>query len=148
MNNYFRFGILSINEMLHRFKAVSDNMAENNHDIRTNKKELKRLYTQTFIVGGLPIKIKMWSLRYQLFCTKGITCVGCGISGSYFAVERFQDGCEDKGHFNLYSLTNGFEILMTKDHIIPKAKGGKDHIDNLQTMCTTCNLLKGNKSCY
>ena len=28
------------------------------------------------------------------------------------------------------------------DHIVPKAKGGVDHIGNLQLLCTTCNRLK------
>ena len=29
---------------------------------------------------------------------------------------------------------------MTKDHIVPKSKGGADHLDNLETMCDQCNL--------
>lgn len=33
---------------------------------------------------------------------------------------------------------------MTKDHIIPKSKDGKDDISNYQTMCYKCNLEKGN----
>jgi 5-methylcytosine-specific restriction endonuclease McrA len=32
---------------------------------------------------------------------------------------------------------------MTKDHIFPKSKGGKDVIENMQTMCTICNKNKG-----
>lgn len=48
-------------------------------------------------------------------------------------------------HLNLYAVDeNGKEILMTKDHIIPKSKGGKDHISNYQTMCVRCNMTKGN----
>ena len=40
---------------------------------------------------------------------------------------------------------NGEEILMTKDHILPRSKGGIDDISNYQTMCKLCNEAKGNK---
>jgi hypothetical protein len=29
------------------------------------------------------------------------------------------------------------------DHIIPRAKGGHDHVANMQWLCDTCNLNKG-----
>ena len=31
----------------------------------------------------------------------------------------------------------------TVDHVVPKSKGGTDHIDNLQLLCGACNSLKG-----
>ena len=34
---------------------------------------------------------------------------------------------------------------MTKDHIIPKSKGGKNELSNYQTMCTYCNNEKADK---
>ena len=45
----------------------------------------------------------------------------------------------------LYAVNeNGIEVLMTKDHIIPVSKGGKNILSNYQTMCELCNLEKGN----
>lgn len=87
--------------------------------------------------------IKGNSQRYQLFFTKGCNCVKCGIEGKYFAKEK---RIKDKSyHLNLYAIDeNGKEILMTKDHIIPKSKGGKDIVENYQTMCVRCNKEKGN----
>lgn len=87
--------------------------------------------------------IKGNSQRYQLFFTKGMKCVCCGIEGKYFAKER-NAGSKDSYHLNLYGIDkNGNEMLITKDHIIPASKGGENHLSNYQTMCEKCNTLKG-----
>lgn len=36
-------------------------------------------------------------------------------------------------------------IDLTVDHIHPKSKGGTDHMENLQTLCRSCNSKKGNR---
>lgn len=86
--------------------------------------------------------VKLTSSRLRLFALKGTTCVACGVVGSFFVKERCRD--TENYHLNLYAIKNGMEILMTKDHILPKSLGGKNHIDNYQTMCTHCNNQKGN----
>jgi len=119
-----------------------------------------------FHKGILPIfnklngyKFKLSSDRYELFLEKGITCTSCGIKGRYFALERSIPKKHKKlkiekrnrmeiYHFNLYAIdNNGKEVLMTKDHIIPKSKGGRNHISNYQTMCYECNREKSNNVC-
>lgn len=86
--------------------------------------------------------IKMNSHRYDLFKHKGVKCVCCGIEGKYFVKER--PAGTDSFHFNLYAVDMlGNEVLMTKDHIIPKSKRGRNHLSNYQTMCAPCNVAKG-----
>ena len=101
--------------------------------------KLLHLGTDYIIVGGDKIKAK--SMRYQLFMKKGCACVKCGMVGYYFAKERHHDNVAF--HLNLYGIHNGHETLMTKDHIIPKARGGADTMQNLQPMCSPCNAKKG-----
>lgn len=88
--------------------------------------------------------VRLDSHRYWVFKQKGCKCVECDIEGVFFAKEKH--GNDLSYHFNLYAINNkGEEVLMTKDHIIPKSKGGKDHIDNYQTMCIICNMRKADK---
>ncbi|MCK5021338.1 MAG: HNH endonuclease [Candidatus Peribacteraceae bacterium] len=92
--------------------------------------------------------IRMDSLRYQLFKTT-LKCAACGIEGKFFAKEKSSlKSINESFHFNLYAIrSDGNEVLMTKDHVIPKSKGGaKNHISNLQVMCAPCNSFKGNST--
>lgn len=83
-------------------------------------------------------KVKVSTTRLLMFKFKGTDCVHCGRKGAYFAVEQYDDHISP--HLNLYSADG---VLMTKDHIIPKSKGGGDYLDNLQCLCTKCNGKKG-----
>ena len=33
----------------------------------------------------------------------------------------------------------------TVDHVVPRSRGGTDHLDNLQLLCGACNSLKGDR---
>lgn len=90
--------------------------------------------------------IKICSDRYYTF-QKSLCCSHCGIEGKFFGKERHIDKSgfplSNSFHLNLYAINEqGQEILMTKDHIVPKSKGGKDKLSNYQTMCEICNSAK------
>ena len=80
------------------------------------------------------------SLRYMTFYQKGCKCCVCGKEGTHFTLDSGADN-PNRRHFNLRTDDG---ILMTRDHIIPKSRGGREHISNMQTMCVDCNKAKGN----
>lgn len=123
IKGYIRKGIYSIEDVLSKRNFL--NSSEDSVDFQ----------------GDL---IHMNSDRYHTFAEKGLKCVECGIEGIYFAKERDRHG-SSRWHFNLYAVDNvtGEEVLMTKDHIIPKSKGGENNLSNYQTMCCKCNVKKG-----
>jgi 5-methylcytosine-specific restriction endonuclease McrA len=92
------------------------------------------------------VMVKISSQRYPVF-QRSLKCARCGVEGKYLAIERCEGKRMDKTfHLNLYAINaRGHEVIMTKDHIIPKSKGGSNTQDNYQTMCLKCNGKKGNK---
>ncbi len=62
------------------------------------------------------------SLRYDVMSRDGFKCVLCGRSPA---------------------TTPGLELHI--DHIIPYSSGGETVLDNLQTLCSDCNLGKSDK---
>lgn len=130
-HKYERKGIYSIEEVLS--KAVDP--------ISFPRGGVKTRLVQKEFDGDM---IYMDSQRYEVFKKKGVKCACCGIEGKYFAKEKAEK--DSRYHFNLYAITKkGKEVLMTKDHIIPKSRGGRDMLENYQPMCKICNERKGAK---
>jgi hypothetical protein len=91
-------------------------------------------------VNGQTYQVKMKSQRYFIFRQSRHCCV-CGIEGTQMILEK--NPADKHPHFNLYAEFNGELVLMTKDHIEARSNGGKNDHSNYQTMCATCNTLKG-----
>lgn len=92
---------------------------------------------------GAEVNIGMLNVR--LYAAKGCDCVHCELKGAFFRIERMGKGNSifNEWHLNLYGVNEyGTEILMTKDHIHARSKGGSDEIENLQPMCEICNVKK------
>jgi 5-methylcytosine-specific restriction endonuclease McrA len=86
-------------------------------------------------------RMKGSSTRYECF-VRSQKCATCKVVGNIFLMQRHRD--QDPPHLNLYMRhRNGELTLMTQDHKHPKSRGGRNTIDNLQTMCQPCNSAKG-----
>jgi hypothetical protein len=94
-----------------------------------------------FVIKGVEYNVRMNSARYYTFI-KSLACVCCGLEGTVMMLDMQTKQKHGKPHFNLYTEWEGELVLMTKDHILPKAQGGINHLSNYQTMCTLCNGIK------
>lgn len=102
---------------------------------------------KTFMsTDGRLITFKTTSDRYSVF-RRSLCCANpeCNREITYAILQTFPvDNPRNIGHWNFFSKDN---ILMTKDHIVPKSKGGRNHVSNYQTMCFECNSKKKANIC-
>jgi hypothetical protein len=77
----------------------------------------------------------------------GITCAGCNASALFFTTvdQKHLANNMDVGLALVFEHTDhdSSYVVMTKDHIIPRAIGGPNSMVNLQPMCSKCNTDKG-----
>lgn len=95
-----------------------------------------------FTVDGVNYRVCMRSSRFKLFSRKR-RCVCCNLLGTQMILDLHRGHAQP--HFNLYGVRNGKLVLFTRDHILPKSKGGANNITNYQTMCERCNKKKKNR---
>jgi 5-methylcytosine-specific restriction endonuclease McrA len=107
---------------------------------RRDKEEVRLRSRRPVLDGEL---VGVTSTRLLCFKLKGVRCRACGIEGTRFYKERTHPQTQNP-HLNLYAVReDGTEVLMTRDHVVPRSRGGPDRMENLQTMCQPCNVAKG-----
>lgn len=81
----------------------------------------------------------MKSRRFRVFDRDNYCCVACGAQA--IAVVIYQ--VKKQVQRDVLAINpEGMEVMLTLDHIKPRAKGGPDRLHNLQTMCFPCNNAK------
>lgn len=93
--------------------------------------------------SGERFRVRVNGDKFRLL-KKQPTCACCGIMGAIWVMEQPKElQGTDRAVLNLYGVTKrGRWVLMTKDHIVPRARGGKNALENYQTMCHACNIIK------
>lgn len=84
------------------------------------------------------IRLKVSSDKFLAF-KESQQCYICGIKANAFIIEKHKS--QKNFHISMYHDN----ILFTIDHVIPRSKGGLNHISNLKTCCINCNSLKKDK---
>ena len=97
-------------------KLVNERIADDRGQLWGGANVVDRLPQRTDL-GKLP---NYRTHRHRLYGEQEGVCVGC------------------ETHFP-------FKV-MEVDHVLPKSRGGTDHIENLQLLCSHCNRSKGNKT--
>ena len=76
-------------------------------------------------------------LRKYIHERDGYACKICGVKA------KMKEGYE--GQAVLLCESSRFALLEL-DHIIPRSRGGRTCVENLQTLCSSCNARKGNRT--
>lgn len=108
-------------EMVARLNRWIMSLPSHEMPIDDAKTECRSGVADAALAQAAECRIKvMPALRWQVFQRDGWKCVACG--------KTSHDG-----------------VLLHLDHILPRSKGGKDGMDNLQTLCGECNIGKSNR---
>lgn len=147
---YIRVGLFRVDEVLpHVFTSeIKRELRKKHCSYCGDEWKDKSRHRFRVVVNGKEedVVVPMGSHRYQLFAEKGTVCANCGLKGEYFVLEKFRNAPSGRLHFNLYGRNeHGHEVMLTKDHIVPKSRGGKNNLENYQVLCSRCNNKKADK---
>ena len=76
---------------------------------------------------------------HDLYCVKHGEVGGSNKNRRDVLITRYGNRC-------IACEASGDHVMLTIDHVVPKSKGGRNTIDNLQLLCRPCNGAKGDKT--
>jgi 5-methylcytosine-specific restriction endonuclease McrA len=91
------------------------------------------------------------SLRMRLFLSakpgRGLICARCGRKATRILLQRpaKPHWCYPPQRAWFYPYSDD-AVMLTRDHIVPKALGGKNISTNMQTLCLPCNASKADRT--
>lgn len=82
----------------------------------------------------------------KIVIRNNLYCKNCFKRASYVFECKYKDKPKDQKPILIFAIyENNTLMLLTKDHIKPKALGGTNGYENLQCLCEDCNLEKGHR---
>lgn len=116
--------------------------------------EVSRLDKHSRIVAGREVSTAAGIRLYESMRGTPIKCWRCGCVADRWISCRGQND-HSRPTLNLFAMFTPRKtrrtphpiprlVMMTRDHIIPKSKGGVDDVANLRPGCETCNVARGN----
>ena len=108
-------------------------------------------YRMFYDSSGRPYRLKVSQLtrkKFRVFMEADYTCVKCGRRATEFQLEQLPTPDGDyTGTLVILGKRRrcGKRVSLTIDHIIPKALGGPNDLENYQCMCSVCNHDKGSR---
>lgn len=125
-NLRFLWSAQFLEKALEHYLGTYDRLPRDYERLRSIKVEIAEAFLSNFclpdadeseeIERALGRPIIPIALRWQVFERDNFTCLGCGS-----------------------------RRLLSADHIFPLSKGGQTILENLQTLCRSCNSRKGTK---
>ena len=114
----------------------------------TNDRVITSLGTESFVFrGGICAKTSQRSIITvgSILLTRGQ--IKARMAGSRFVPHLTNRALFRRdGHICLYCGEKFRTLLLTRDHVLPLSRGGRDSWENVVTACFRCNNQKGNKT--
>jgi len=105
------------------------------------------------IVAGREVSMASGMGLFLSMRNQTIKCWWCSCVADRWIASKGQDDKISKPVLNLFALkqvpatkkqaAHSRIVMMTRDHIIPKSKGGRDVVANLRPGCEDCNSQRG-----